>query len=147
VENLIWLDAGVEGVTVLDKHIHQLTSEEKEAIESSGFSGQVVTGLKYRGETILEPVGRIYPNILEDAHTAFPGQSCGALIINNPQRCATNKMAAQLANNYMNNLFHTYTIYTNYVNFNAQYGGSRPTFISQAAIDQYEKLKRQFGNK
>ncbi|MFS0558824.1 ThiF family adenylyltransferase [Brevibacillus sp. 179-C9.3 HS] len=96
VEDLIWIDAGVEGVEVLDKPKHALTPEDEQLIANSGFGGQVVCGVKRRGKVILEPVTRVYPNILEDTRTSFPGESCGDLVVNNPQRLATNRMAAEL---------------------------------------------------
>ncbi|MFF0828754.1 ThiF family adenylyltransferase [Brevibacillus sp. NPDC003359] len=129
VNDLIWLDAGVEGITI--KENPTITEEEIFQIDRSGFSGQIVCGLKWNGVTILEPVTDVYANILEDANTSFPGESCGALIINNPQRCATNKFAAQLANNFMNNLLHVKSIFFHVINFNAQLCVSRPTYLTE----------------
>lgn len=129
VEDLIWIDAGVEGVEVLDKPKQDLTPEEKQIIANSGFGGQVVCGVKRNGKVILEPVTRVYPNILEDTRTSFPGESCGDLVVNNPQRLVTNRMAAELATVYFNNLLHSRTIWTHYSNFSAMYGGARPVFI------------------
>lgn len=125
--DLIYIDAGVEGV-----------STETDEGERTGFSGQVVCGLKINGEVVLDPVGRIYANILEDTATSFPGESCGELIINHPQRSATNKFCAQIVNSYLNNLLHTQAIYAHYINFNAQIAGSRPTYISD---EQYKSFK------
>jgi hypothetical protein len=138
IENLIWIDAGIEGVMVFDDP----SPAEKKMIEYSGFGGQVVCGFKYRGETILEPVTRVYPNILEDEKTAFPGQSCGDAIINNPQRLQTNQMAAQLVMTYLNNLLHNHAIYFHKVNFNAQFAQSKPTFIQKDIVERFEALRK-----
>lgn len=143
VKDLIYLDAGVEGVAVLDKPEKQFSKEDWERVNSSGFGGQVCVGVKIKGEVVLEPVGKVYTNILEDAHTAFPDESCGSLIVNNPQRCMTNQMAAQLSSAYMNNLLHTGSIFTHYVNFNAQFGGSRPVFIKDEVIERAEQIKKE----
>ncbi|MFC5449167.1 thiamine biosynthesis protein ThiF [Paenibacillus aestuarii] len=143
VTDLIYLDAGVEGIAVLDKPEKQFSKEDWERVNSSGFGGQVCCGVKIRGEVLLDPVGQVYTNILEDAHTAFPDESCGALIVNNPQRCMTNQMAAQLSSTYMNNLLHMGSIFTHYVNFNAQFGGCRPVFIKDEVINRAEEIKRQ----
>ncbi|MBP1935130.1 ThiF family adenylyltransferase [Ammoniphilus resinae] len=140
VKDLIWIDAGVEGIEVLNKPEHEYTPEDWEVVHSSGYGGQVVAGVKVKGQVLLEPVTRVYRNILEDAATAFPGESCGALIINNPQRCMTNQMAAQIACTYMNNLLYTGTIYTHYVNFNSQHAGSRPVFIKEEIIQKCKEL-------
>lgn len=138
VDDLIWIDVGIEGVMV----INEPTSAQQKTIEFSGFGGQVVCGYKYRGETILEPVTRVYPNILEDEKTAFPGQSCGETIVNNPQRLHTNQMAAQLMMTYLNNLLHNHTIYFHKVNFNAQFSQSKPTFIENEIVEKFEKLRQ-----
>jgi hypothetical protein len=131
VENLIYIDAGVEGIAGLG---------DVRNVNESGFSGQIVIGFKYRGEVLLEPVGRVYTNILEDEDTSFPG--CGVQIQSAPQRSATNKTAAQLANNVVNNLFHTHGIYQHVINFNAQLCGSSPQLISKETKDRFEALKK-----
>jgi len=138
LENFIWIDAGIEGVMQFENP----TKEQQLLIDCSGYGGQVVCGLKYRGHTILEPVTRVYPNILEDRNTSFPGQSCGDVIVNFPQRLATNQMAAQIVASYLNNLINQYSIFKHKVNFNAQFAQSKPTFISKDAFEKYEGLKR-----
>lgn len=142
VEDLIYLDTGVEGVTVLNKDEKDYSQEDWERINSSGFGGQVVCGVKMNGEVFLEPVGRIYTNILEDAHSAFPDESCGEFIINNPQRVMTNQIAAQLSSVYMNNLLHIGGVITHRTEFNSQFGGSRPIFISNEVIERAEQIKK-----
>lgn len=130
VPTMIWIDAGVTGVKV--NHFGQEVPNDKEARES-GFSGQVVVGFKYNHQVILPPVTVMFPDMLEDAGSHFPDESCGELIINNPQRSATNRMAAQIANNIMNNLFHSQRIYNHVIHFNAQMSGSggRTSFITK----------------
>ncbi|USK62230.1 hypothetical protein [Peribacillus asahii] len=144
LDELIYIDAGVEGVTVIpDKRPHQYTDDEKEMIACSGFSGQVVVGYKSNHQVWLPPIARVYESILTDESTAFPGQSCGEAIINNPQRCATNKFAAQIVNNVLNNIFHTQTIYTHRMDFNAQLSGIAPTYISKTILEEYENEKER----
>ncbi|MCP1161381.1 MULTISPECIES: ThiF family adenylyltransferase [Bacillus] len=138
LKDLIYIDAGVEGVYVVPgKHTSQYSLEEKAIEATSGFSGQIVVGYKRRGRVILPPVGRIFGDILLDEETVFPGQSCGDAIINNPQRCATNKFAAQLANNIMNTLFYSNDIESHVVNFNARISGANPTRIPRNVVKEY----------
>ncbi|MEQ2527622.1 ThiF family adenylyltransferase [Bacillaceae bacterium CLA-AA-H227] len=143
VESLIWIDTGVTGVEVLDKPEEYWTEEERLSVQQSGFSGQVVVGLKYKGEVILKPVTDIFPEMLEDAKSSFPDESCGELVINNPQRSATNRMAALLANNIMNNLFHSQAIFNHVLNFNAQTGmsGGRVGFITDEQVEKFKLVK------
>lgn len=140
VENLIWIDTGVTGVEVLNKPKESWSLEEMKMVQQSGFSGQVVVGFKYKGQVILEPVTTIFPDMLEDATSHFPDESCGDLVINNPQRSATNRMAALLTNNIMNNLFHNQTICNHVLNFNAQTGmsGGRVGFITNEQVQSLE---------
>jgi hypothetical protein len=140
VENLIWIDTGVTGVEVLNKPKESWSPEEWQKVQQSGFSGQVVVGFKYKGQVILEPVTTIFTDMMEDAASHFPDESCGDLVINNPQRSATNRMAALLANNIINNLFHNQTICNHVLNFNAQTGmsGGRVGFITNEQVQSHE---------
>lgn len=124
LSDLIYIDAGVEGV------------EDGDA-NNTGFGGQVVVGLKKEDHVWLEPVGKLFANILEDQESVFPDQSCADAVKDNPQRCATNKFCAQIVNNVLNNLFHQNTIFTHVINFNAQLCFTQPTFIPREVILEY----------
>ncbi|WP_240420302.1 ThiF family adenylyltransferase [Paenibacillus periandrae] len=131
IKNIIYIDTGVEGVA---------NKDNTRNIQQSGFGGQVVIGFKYHGHVILEPVGDIYSNILEaDEIDDFPG--CGVQIPSLPQRSATNKTAAQLVNNIVNNLLHSASIYQHLINFNAQFGGCSPVLIKKEIREQFDLLK------
>ncbi|MDQ0255561.1 hypothetical protein J2S74_002943 [Evansella vedderi] len=147
VDNLIYLDLGVEGVSITNKATNQLTEDEKRSIRNSGFGGQCVVGVKNRGEVILPPVGSVYSNILEDAGSSFPDESCGEAVINNPQRVDTNRLAAEVAATYINNLLHTGSIYSHRIEFNAQYGGSRPVFIQDESINKLKEVRQKGSNR
>jgi hypothetical protein len=139
LETLIWLDAGIEGMAVIeDQNIGD--EERMKIIQNSGWSGQVVAGLKYKGEIVLEPVTIVYPDIYEDARSSFPGESCGDLIVNHPQRSATNKFAAQVANNFMNNLLNSLQIHWHYCNFNAKMCNSRSELITSEQVNKYKRF-------
>ncbi|MEC2074219.1 ThiF family adenylyltransferase [Alkalihalophilus marmarensis] len=139
-ENIIYVDLGVEGVTLPNPNLTPSERAiEKGIIDATGFTGQVVTGYKRDGEIFLPPVGDVYRNILME-QDRFPGQSCGAAIVNNPQRCATNKLAAQLANGVIVGLFHTKSLYTHVIDFNAQYSGSKPHFIPGPVFKKHFEL-------
>lgn len=140
IDNLIWIDAGIEGVLIFDNP----TPENMQMIDYSGFGGQVVCGYKYHGQVIMDPVTRVYTNMLEDEKTFFPDQSCGDTIINNPQRLGTNLMAAQMTLPFFNNLLHNNSIYTHKINFNAQFAQSKPTFVSSDMVATYNSLKKNF---
>jgi hypothetical protein len=144
LDTLLYIDAGVESAKLAgDRWARKkLSKDELSSINRSGFGGQIVCGLKYDGVVVLEPVAQVFSNIWEDEHAHFPGEGCGNLILEAPQRCATNKFAAQLANNVINNLFHTDSLYTHVINFNAQtgYSGGSGTFISDADLKLFSTL-------
>ena len=139
VSDLIWIDLGIEGMTEFERP----NAEQKKIMNESGFGGQCVIGLKWGGQEILLPTTRVYPNILENDHTAFPGQSCGELLPNNPQRITTNQFAAQVASMVMNNLLHTKSIYASVINFNAQFGQMKPTFLTTEQFNNFENAKKK----
>lgn len=120
------------------KKENEFTSEEEKIADRSGFSGQVVVGYKKKGLVWLNPIGRVYGDILTDEESVFPNQSCGEAILNNPQRCATNKFAAQIANNIMNTLFHTREIEIHRVDFNARVSGANPVYVPIATQREYK---------
>ncbi|WP_162551246.1 ThiF family adenylyltransferase [Paenibacillus tepidiphilus] len=131
VPNLIYIDTGVESVR----------STQNNDVIHSGFGGQVVTGFKYMGDVFLDPVGDVYPNVLDASDSPFPG--CGVQSISSPQHSPTNKTAAQYANNIINNLLHTKSIYQHMINFNIQYGGSSPVLISDSLEFEFNECKQR----
>lgn len=144
VTDLLYVDTGVEGI-ILPQELEE-DPLAKQKIESSGFSGQVVCGFKQNGQVFLPPIADVYPTILADEESVFPTQSCGDLIINNPQRCATNKMAAQLTNTVLNNIFHTREIFQEEIIFNARFGSAQTRFISMQTEREYKNFFKENDN-
>jgi hypothetical protein len=57
--------------------------------DKSGFTGQLVCGLKLDGKVISEPIAYcfVYPDILEDKDEIAPSEmSCTQLMASEPQR-------------------------------------------------------------
>ncbi len=142
VSDLLYIDLGVEGV-ILKEELKEYSNEEmNRMIIGSGFSGQVVVGFKTKGELILPPICDVYPNVLTDTESVFPTQNCTE-ILNNPQRLETNKMAAQVANVIMNNLFHTGEVFQHEILFNARYGSSNVRFIDARTEKYFKEIQAQ----
>ncbi|MGF7036085.1 hypothetical protein J2T17_007136 [Paenibacillus mucilaginosus] len=138
VHDLIWIDLGIEAMTVFENP----TAEQKRIMEESGFGGQCVVGVKWKGSVVLEPVTRVYTNILENDLTAFPGESCGELLPNYPQRLTTNQTAAQVGTMVLNNLFHTKIVYTHVTNFNTQFAQMKSTYLTDEQVKRFENAKK-----
>lgn len=142
-ENLLYIDVGVEGVRVKEEFDKDIPFQQvTDLIADSGFSGQVVAGLKVKGEVVVPPVGLLYPDILEDHDSVFPTQSC-AETINNPQRVETNRYAAEMTNVLINNLLHKGVLIQNEITFNSRDGVSAPTYVNG---EMKRKLKELMNN-
>lgn len=143
-DELLYIDVGVEGVLLKEELPNDPNANDK--INGSGFSGQVVCGYKNGGQVFLPPVADVYPTILADEESIFPNQSCGDLILNNPQRSATNKMAAQLTNTFMNNLFHSGEIVQEEIIFNARFGSAQTRFVTKRIEQAYQNFFKEMTN-
>jgi hypothetical protein len=125
-DDLIYIDAGIEGVYLPpDKSPEEWTDEEAAEHRESGYSGQVVVGLKKCGRVILPPLDAVYPINAKDAIP--PSHSCGVEPYQ-PQRMISNEMAAMLISTVVNELFSSNAILVHYVNFNAKTGNCRPVY-------------------
>jgi hypothetical protein len=131
-ETLLYIDAGVHSVT-LDRF-------NKPNLDS-GNGGQVCIGLKVGGVIVMEPIGTLYPEVLADTESRVPG--CGEAIKSAPQRGATNKMAAQIANNIINVLLTDRSILVHQVTFDARLCGSRPEFVTIAEQEAFDQRIRE----
>ncbi|WP_337020132.1 hypothetical protein [Oceanobacillus massiliensis] len=99
------------------------TEEELEAYEESGWSGQVVCGLKMDNKTILSPLAEMFPDVLEDKDEIAPSQlSCSNIAESEPQRVLTNRMAAMSVAPYVNQLLAEGTISSHMTFFHSKEG-------------------------
>lgn len=130
-DDFIYIDSGNDGVLPSSKEV-----SEEDSLES-GYSGQVVVGVKTRGKVILPPVGWVYPNILEKTENDFfPSQACGQTVVNHPQRMQTNLMAANIVLGYLNTLLSEGRLISHYTNFNARNQVMRPEYITPELLKQ-----------
>ncbi|MEB9892801.1 thiamine biosynthesis protein ThiF [Bacillus cereus] len=128
-EDLIYIDAGIEGVFVpLGKDANDWTEEELKDNLESGYSGQVVVGVKKGGDVILPPLHAVYPLDVQDAIP--PSHSCG-IEPYQPQRMISNEMAAFYIATIVNELFASNSIVINAANFNARLGNCRPILAEE----------------
>ncbi|WP_310649037.1 ThiF family adenylyltransferase [Niallia taxi] len=117
-DNLLYLDCGIEGVSLVD---NASSEEELEKSRNSGYTGQVVAGLKLNGKTLLEPVASVFPDILDDQDEIAPSElSCSTVVASEPQRVITNRFAAMALCSFLNELFETHSITKHQVLFHAK---------------------------
>ncbi|WP_375102329.1 hypothetical protein ACDZ28_00560 (plasmid) [Paenibacillus sp. RS8] len=128
-DDLIYIDAGIEGVFIPeDKTEEEWTPEEALDNLESGYSGQVVVGLKKAGEVILPALNSVYAIDAKDAIP--PSHNCG-LEPYQPQRMIANEMAAFQISTVLNELFSSNSIVVHYNNFNARFGSCRPIYADE----------------
>ncbi|WP_336775335.1 ThiF family adenylyltransferase [Paenibacillus sp. MMO-58] len=129
-DDIIYIDAGIEGVYVPsgDRSPEEWTADEQQEHIESGYSGQVVIGLKKNGKVLLPPLNEVYPIDVKDAIP--PSHNCG-LEPYQPQRMIANENAALQISTIVNELFSSNSILVNVVNFNARTMLSRPTYVDE----------------
>lgn len=133
-KDLIYIDAGNDGVLPVSDKVTEEDSNE------SGYSGQVVVGVKVKGKVVLPPVGVVYPNILEESEQDFfPSQACGHTVVSFPQRFQTNLMAANVIMGYLNTLIGEGMLVSHYTNFNARNQVMRPEYITREMLTKTKR--------
>ena len=120
-EKLLYIDVGVEAAWVPrdGRPQEEWTEEDQQRHANTGWTGQVVAGLRLNGETVLEPVAGRFPDILEDEF-APSEMACSQVIASEPQRLITNRFAAQAVAGYLNELFGERTLSTHVTFFHAK---------------------------
>lgn len=121
VPNLLYIDVGNEGVIVPNKPQSTWTKEEKENFETSGFSGQVVTGWKVSNRVKYPPMASVYKDILTDTDDVAPSTlSCTELSASEPQRFITNRLAATAVCNVFQDFVLTHDVTYHVVHFHSK---------------------------
>lgn len=119
-QDLIYIDAGISAAIVPQDNLNESewTVEEKAKYANSGWSGQIVCGVKWKGEVIQEPLSGVCVDVLdeEDNEIRPSDMSCSDVIAIEPQRLITNRYAALAVSEYVNELLSEGTI-TNHVTF------------------------------
>lgn len=139
-EDLIYIDAGIEGVYLPgagEKPEVEWTEDEYQEHTESGYSGQVVVGVKKNGNVVLPPLNDVYPIDAKDAIP--PSHSCG-VVPYQPQRMIANEMAAFQITTIVNELFATNSILVHVLNFNARAGNCRPIYAEDTLASAGELL-------
>lgn len=132
-DDLIYIDAGIEGVFVPsgDKPRQEWTPDEMLDHMESGYSGQVVVGVKKNGQIVLPALHSVYP--IDEKDAIPPSHNCG-IEPYQPQRMIANEMAAFQISTIVNELFSSNSIYIHYANFNARTGSCRPIYAEDSYI-------------
>ncbi|MCM3390545.1 ThiF family adenylyltransferase (plasmid) [Ureibacillus chungkukjangi] len=126
IKKIIYIDAGNESTVCptdwQTRPIQQWTEEELQVYKNSGWSGQVVCGVKL-GDDYQPPISKAFPNDFHDVDSIKPSEmSCNELSASEPQRIIVNKFAALAVANYINQIIDDYSISTHITMFHAKKG-------------------------
>lgn len=132
-DDLIYIDAGIEGVFIPpgNKPTQEWTPDEMLDHMESGYSGQVVVGVKKNGQVVLPALHSVYP--IDEKDAIPPSHNCG-IEPYQPQRMIANEMAAFQISTIVNELFSSNSICIHYANFNARAGSCRPIYAEDSYI-------------
>ncbi|QCJ45480.1 thiamine biosynthesis protein ThiF (plasmid) [Bacillus sp. S3] len=127
---LLYIDIGNESVrSPKDFKIRpkeKWTEEELVAYEKSGYTGQLVCGLKVNGNVICEPIASVFPDILEDKDEIAPSElSCTQLAASEPQRVITNRYSSLAASTILNEIFELGCLSTHKIFYHSKRGYMR----------------------
>lgn len=135
MKTVIYIDSGNEATQVPSdwrtRSKENWTEEELKAFNESGWSGQIVTGVKLNLFK-QAPVAEMFPDILEDHDEIRPSElSCTELSASEPQRLIVNKFAALGVANILTQIIEEYTISSHITFFHAKKGYMRATEVQR----------------
>lgn len=133
VPQCIYIDAGNESTAMpadwQERSKTAWTDEELQTYKASGWTGQVVTGVKLPGFR-QDPVAVVLPDILTDDDEISPSEmSCSDLSASEPQRLIVNKFAALAILSVLTEIVEDNTLSTHIINFHAKRGYMRSKLV------------------
>lgn len=139
----IWIDAGNEATVVphdwRTRPKEEWTPEELAAFNESGWSGQVVTGVRtnlFNQKCVAEA----FPDVLEDADEIRPSEmSCSELSASEPQRAIVNKFAALIVANVLREIIEEATVSSHITFFHAKKGYMRTIPVVKEKQEENQK--------
>lgn len=120
LNQVVYIDSGNSGVEIPEDREH-LDRYQLSKMWQSGWSGQVIAGVRAHGKTVLPFAGEVLPDLIEE--DKLPTEiSCGEVIVTNPQRHLTNLMAATSVLMFLTSLLTDGTLLHSRVFFDAYKG-------------------------
>ncbi|MFT9495756.1 MULTISPECIES: ThiF family adenylyltransferase [Bacillota] len=136
MKTVVYIDAGNESTKVPDdwrtRPKERWTEEELRDYRESGWSGQVVTGVRMNLFK-QAPMAEMFPDVLQDQDDIRPSElSCTELTASEPQRLIVNKLAALSIANILTILIEDYNINSHITFFHAKKGYMRSTDVQSS---------------
>ncbi len=136
LRNVVYVDAGNEAVELPDDAEH-IDRHKLARVRDSGWSGQVVAGVRAGGTNHVPFPAEVLPNLIEGAEEEAPAHdaACGEVTVSEPQRHLTNHFAAVAVMGYLNSLVSEGTLVNCRTFFDARSGYMRSDPASQALLE------------
>ena len=132
--NVVYVDAGNEAVALPEDPDH-VDRYGLARLRDSGWSGQVVAGVRANGTNHLPFPGEVFPNLIEDDGDAPVEEACGELTATEPQRHLTNHFAAVAVMGYLNSLLSEGALVNSRTFFDARSGYMRSDSAASALLE------------
>ena len=95
------------------------------------YTGQVVCGIRRKGQTYYKPIGDIYPDVLDDTDK-FPTElSCAEAAVSAPQSIVANIMAATAVVSYIYNILILGSVEVRSVTFSTKTVNLKPNIVQK----------------
>lgn len=109
------------------------------------YDGQVAVGVRRNGCTAIPPVGKWYPDILEDSTSRFPSEiSCTEAVVSEPQSMMANRFSAALVMGILAPLLQEGRIYTYLTTFNSHFMTTKSRAVNDKVVtDEAKYLLRE----
>lgn len=132
--HVVYVDAGNEAVSLPEDPEH-VDRYGLARFRDSGWSGQVVAGVRADNTNHLPFPGEVFPNLIEDDEPVPEEEACGEVTASEPQRHLTNHFAAVAVMGYLNSLLSEGTLVNSRTFFDARSGYMRSDPASAALLE------------
>ena len=105
-------------------------------------TGQVVCGVKRKGEILLQPVCYYYPEMLTSPDDWSPEPSCGDVAVGEPQSMSANDFAATSISAMISNIICLGELAVNKLVFSSYSLSMRPTYIEDEVKSMIKAVKK-----
>lgn len=146
LNNCIYIDAGNESAVVppdwQTRPFNMWSNEEQQTYQESGWSGQVVCGVRLNGDELQPALAGLYPEVLTDTDSVkAPSElSCSELAASDPQRSLVNKYSAMSLMTYLYEIIEERTISNHHTMFHAKKGYMKTEQFDKEKFEEMQQL-------
>ena len=133
--NVVYVDAGNEAIDLPENRPEHIDRYGLAHIRDSGWSGQVVAGVRANNTNHLPFPGEVFPNLIEDDGDDPVEEACGEVTAAEPQRHLANHFAAVAVMGFLNSLLSEGALVNSRTFFDARSGYMRSDSAASALLE------------